>query len=462
MHRSHFRARSLLTLGAAGLGLSLLAGCNPKEELLAPQQPGVILPSDVQSAAGAEGFYNGAVGNFGRGLLGGNGNQETIWQFTGLLTDEFRSSDTFSQRNDADQRITQTNDGVLSPLYNTLQQVRGSARTAIGYLKQFEPTTSSLHQAEMYYVIAFAEMQLGEDFCNGIPLGETVNGVANYTKPLATKDVFTVALARVDSGITLVGTDKTTAGQQVLNALLITRGRLQVDLGDYAGAAASVAPVPVSFQYDAEYAQSTADNGWWIMTTSSHRYSVGDSVDATGTIANALPYVSAKDPRVPASLPTTKNKNGFDGITPLFLQGIWGRDDPVAIADGLDGQLIQAEAQLNANNFVGMTTILNNLRASPPTQGIFKPASMSPLAPPATFAAARALFFREKAFWTFGRGQRLGDLRRLVRQYGLTQDQVYPTGAFFKNGSYGTRMFFPVPDTERSNPNFTGCLDQNA
>lgn len=462
MHRHHFRARAVMTVGAAALGLSALAGCNPKEELLAPQQPGVISPSDVQSAAGAEGFYNGAVGQFGRGLVGGNGNQETIWQFTGLLTDEFRSSDTFSQRNDADQRITQTNDGVLSSLYNTLQQIRGSARTAIGYLQQFEPTTSNLHQAEMYYVIAFAELQLGEDFCNGIPLGETVNGVANYTKPLATSEVFTVAIARVDSGLALITTDATAAGAQVRNALLITRGRLQVDLGQYTPAAATVASVPVSFQYDAEFAQSTADNGWWIMTTSSKRYSVGDSVDATGTIANALPFVSAKDPRVPTSVPTSKSKNGFDGITPLFLQGIWNRDDPIAITDGLDGQLIQAEAKLFVNDFVGMTTILNNLRANPPTQGIFKPAVMGQLVAPANFGAARALFFREKAFWTFGRGQRLGDLRRLVRQYGLPQDQVYPSGAFFKNGSYGTRMFFPVPDSERSNPNFTGCLDQNA
>ncbi|HEY4133569.1 MAG TPA: hypothetical protein VGM50_23315, partial [Gemmatimonadaceae bacterium] len=130
--------------------------------------------------------------------------------------------------------------------------------------------------------------------------------------------------------------------------------------------------------------------------------------------------------------------------------------------DGLDAQLIQAEARLNANDIAGMTSILNALRASPPTQGIFKPTgTLAPLTAPATQDDAVSLFFREKAFWTFGRGQRLGDLRRLVRQYGRTQDHVYPTGAFFKNGSYGTRMFFPVPDVERSNPLFTGCLDQN-
>ena len=72
-------------------------------------------------------------------------------------------------------------DAVLSPLYSTLQQVRGSSRMALTYLRQYEPTSSNLHQAEMYFTIAFAEMQLGEDFCNGIALGETIDGVPQYS-----------------------------------------------------------------------------------------------------------------------------------------------------------------------------------------------------------------------------------------------------------------------------------------
>jgi hypothetical protein len=55
----------------------------------------------------------------------------------------------------------------------------------------------------------------------------------------------------------------------------------------------------------------------------------------------------------------------------------------------------------------------------------------------------------------------LGDLRRQVRQYALAMNQVYEVGSFFKNGQYGTLTQFPVPDSERSNPNFHGCLDTN-
>ena len=457
MKRYQPRVRAALAAGAAGLGL-MLGGCSVKDELLAPQQPGVISPGDVIGPTGADGLYVGAVGNFKNALLGGSSNTETIWQFAGLMTDEFKSADTFSQRNDADQRTTQTNDAQLSPIYTSLQQARGYSRTALGYLQQYKPTSSNAQQAEMLFTIAFAEMQLGEDFCNGIALGETVNGVPQYTAPLAAKDVFTAALARVDSGLALA-TGADAATMQVKNALLITKGRLLVDLGQFPAAAAAVAAVPVTFQYAGTYSQTTNDNGWWIMTTSSKRYTVGDSVDAAGRIDNAIPFVSAKDPRVP----TTANGKGFDTTTPFVGQSIWNRDDPIAIVDGLDGQLIQAEAKLNASDIAGMTAILNALRAAPPTQGIFKPSgALAPLTAPLTQDAAVSLYFREKAFWTFGRGQRLGDLRRLVRQYGRPQEKAYPSGTFFKNGSYGTRVAFPVPDRDKANQQFTGCMDTNA
>ena len=87
---------------------------------------------------------------------------------------------------------------------------------------------------------------------------------------------------------------------------------------------------------------------------------------------------------------------------------------------------------------------------------------MATLATPATKDAATSLLFREKAFWTFGRGQRLPDLRRLIRQYGRTEEQVFPSGVFFKGGTYGTDVNFPVPSSEQVNPLFSSCLDRKA
>jgi len=141
---------------------------------------------------------------------------------------------------------------------------------------------------------------------------------------------------------------------------------------------------------------------------------------------------------------------------------MYGRVEPTPVVSGIDARLIEAEAQLNANDFAGMTATLNALRASPQTLGALTTPVMAALTAPAAKPAAIDLYFREKAFWTYSRGQRLGDLRRLIRQYGRTQDNVFPVGTFFKGGNYGTDVNFPVHVDEQNNPQFTGCADRNA
>ena len=130
---------------------------------------------------------------------------------------------------------------------------------------------------------------------------------------------------------------------------------------------------------------------------------------------------------------------------------------------GIDARLIEAEARINAGDFAGMFATLNALRTSTQTIGNKTIAAMPALTTaPTTKDAALTLFFREKAFWQFGRGFRMGDLRRLIRQYGRTQDNVFPVGTWFKGGAYGTDVNLPMVDTELTNPNYHGCLDRNA
>jgi hypothetical protein len=440
--------------GAVAIGAMSLTACDPKQELLDPQQPGVISPTDVQNATGAEGLYIGTLGRLRAVLNGGNNNQEQLWAFEGLMTDEFKSGDTFSQRNDADQRQTQNNDGVLTPIYRAGQQTRGRARDAINALTQYEPDQKA-KIAEMYMVMGFMEEQIAQAFCNGIPFGETVGGIPQYTAPITNKDAYTLAITRFDSALALLPA----AEKNVRYATLIAKGRAQVNLGQYAAAAATVAAVPTDYQYVITYSQTSGqDNEWWQMQQNTKRYTVGDSADATGRVKNSLPFVSAHDPRVP----TTEGIKSFDNITPYFQNAIWlSREDPIAMVAGLDARLIETEAKLQ-NDIPGMMTALNDLRAAPPTVGKFTAAAMPALAIPASQAEAVALFFQEKAFWQFGRGERLSDMRRMIRAYGMTEDNVFPTGAFHKTGTYGTGVNFPVPDDEKSNPLFTGCIDRNA
>ena len=445
-------------MGATALGLLVVSACdNPQDTLLEQQQPQVILPTDVQNATGALGLYTGALGRLRAELNGGNNNQEALWNFMALMTDEFKSGDTFSQRNDADQRITQANDGVMGSTYNGVQQARGRARDAIVALTQYSPTETA-KIGEMYMAMGFFEVTLAQNFCNGIPLGETVAGIPAYTEPLTNAQVYTTALARLDSALAvLTGSDAQSA--HVRNATLIAKARAQVNLGQFAAAAATVAGVPTPYQYLITYSINTQSNEWWQMSTSTRRYTVGDSFDVAGVIKNAIPFASLADPRVKVNRTTTR---AFDTVTPYHEFTNYAREDAVALVSGSDARLIEAEAKLQVNDLTGMMTILNALRTSPPKIGNYQPAALAALPAPASQAAATDLYFREKALWQFGRGERIGDLRRLVRQYNRTQDNVFPSGAFHKNGTYGTNVAFPVPDSEKSNPNFKGCIDTKA
>ena len=121
----------------------------------------------------------------------------------------------------------------------------------------------------------------------------------------------------------------------------------------------------------------------------------------------------------------------------------------------------EAEVALKNGNVTTWLAIHNALRAAPPKLGDIQPAAMAPLVDPGTDAARVQLQFREKAFWTFGRGQRLGDMRRLIRQYGRTADNTFPQGVHYKGGNYAGDVNLPIVTDERNNPNFKGCTNRN-
>ena len=464
MMKIAFRARWGVVAAALVAGGASATACNAKQELLAPQQPGVISPSDVNSATAAGALYTGAMGRFVRAMnYGTGGNQEGLWNWEALFTDEVRSADTFSQRNDADQRNLATNDGVLTPIYQQTQQVRGRARDAINALLTYdESATGKQRVGELFYVMGYTEMLLSQAFCNGVPFGETVDGQPVYSQPFTNADGFKLAISHFDSALTfLTGTDAGT--KNIVNAVLVAKARAQADLADFDGAAKTASSVPTNFQYTFDYALTTIDNEWWTMGPSVKRYNAGDSVDVAGQIFNAIPFAQLNDPRVV----TKDTKSVAEDNKSNFIEiENWGRDDPIPVASGIDARLIEAEDSLQNNNIAGMMKILNALRTSAQVIGVFRVPAMTALPTPASKDAAIDLFFREKALWQYERGYRMDDLRRLVRQYKRSQDKVFPSGNFTRNttpsGTFGTQVAFPVPDAEKYNPNFHGCLDTNA
>ena len=449
----------------------LTLGCDVKQELLSPQQPGVIGPDDVNGAGatGANALYIGALGRLTNWSAGGGGvNSPNVIIFADLLADVWKSSDTFSQHNETDRRAIQTNNSVLATAYSDITRSRGYFRTAIEALKEFLPDTT-YKQAEMYWALGLTETTMSELFCNGIPFGITVDGTPNYTQPLTNAEGYALAITHLDSALDLSGGAKagnTTAAAGIKNATLITKARTFVDQGKFAEAAALVGPVPTSYQYSITFSQASISNLIWSLNfqQSSARFAVSDSFDTGGIVKNAIPFSSSKDSRVPTTgSPTDKSKLGIDRLTPWVTQNIWTtREAPIVVVSGIDARLIEAEAKLQANDLAGMMAILNTLRTTQQTLGVFKPAPLAALPTPANKDLAVNVFFREKAFWQFARGQRLSDMRRLIRQYGKTQDQVFPVGPYHKGDSYGTDVNLPVTDTEATNPLFHGCFDRKA
>src|SRR5215475_12141464 len=175
-----FRSRARWTLAGASLLVApLFGGCNVNDELLQPQNPGIIDPGATNSPAAAAGLRTGALGQLKNRTAGG----ESVWLFGGLLADEWKSSDTFTQRNETDQRSIQTSNANVAGSYNTLQQSRGFTRTAIDKSLVYTPTAKG-DIAEMSLTLRTAEPSLAENFCNGIPLNYTVDGLPVYGKPL--------------------------------------------------------------------------------------------------------------------------------------------------------------------------------------------------------------------------------------------------------------------------------------
>jgi hypothetical protein len=190
---------------------------------------------------------------------------------------------------------------------------------------------------------------------------------------------------------------------------------------------------------------------------------VGDSLEGNKRdilVANAIPFSSAKDPRLPVTIPTSGAINGQDGLTYTRTTTMWQQLTPVDVVNGIDARMIEAEVALKAGNVTSWLAIHNALRAAPPKLGEIQPTAMPALVDPGTTEGRVSLHFREKAFWTFGRGQRLGDMRRLIKQYGRTEANTFPQGVHYKGGSYGKDVNLPVVTDERNNPNFKGCTDR--
>ena len=456
--RSLARRRGVI-LAATALALPM-NGC---KDLLEVKDPEFADPTGLNTAAGVPILIATGLGDFQVGFGGdGNGNDSYLTT-TALFTDEFNSSDTFTTRTAMDQRLLQppANTNESDDPFQFLQLARRSLKVAADATERFfgadDPRLVRLRSLEGYTYIAF-----GEAYCSHVPFSETLeNGEpGEYGVPLTTQQMFEAALTRFT---TALGIDNESA------LAAVGRARALLNLGRFDEAATAVAAVPTEFVYKVEHSDNTTrQNNSVFALQDNGRFSVGERE------GGGLPFRSARDPRIPWIGPFA----GFDQTIPQFINLRYPSfDADVPLASGVEARLIEAEAALRGGNAATWLSKLNELRADvldlmaihvddyerqreiaiAENGGGFD--ALAPLADPGTDAARVDLMFRERAFWLYNTGHRLGDLRRLARPvsaggYGRSVATVFPNGAYFKGGDYGADVAFPLPQEEINNPNF--------
>ena len=413
------------------------AACDT-DRLLEVVDPDIVTPADVVGAKGAELYWAGAIGLFANAYSSGSGGQVA---YSGMIADEFHLSGTFPTRNEVDRREMDDRNGSLLGQYRTLHRSRVGTKNAAERMAELLP--GDVRVAEMWSMNGYSNLFFAENYCSGVPFSDTPNeGDIVYGEQQTTEQIFAAAATSFGTAEAAAGGD---SDQRNLAAIGVARVRL--NQGDYAGAASAAASVPADWSYSVrskEGGTTGQRNSIFELNQRQRRWSLSDREGENG-----VAFRSAEDSRVPWE---DSGGTGFDQETHLYHQLKYdsGESD-VVLASGLEAQLIRAEQELNSGG--PWLASLNALRAG---------AGLPALEDPGSDMKANALvLFEERAWWLFGTGHRLADLRRLVRQYGFSQAEVFPTGSFFKGGAYGTDVNFPIPFEEHENESLAGLEGQS-
>jgi starch-binding outer membrane protein, SusD/RagB family len=458
--RAGLRGRA--RLGAALLALPLLglAGCD-LDSLLRVSDPDVVLPETMEGPLTLPAVRGHALTEFALAYVGapiGGGNTEGQILMSGLLADEFMHTGTFDTRENLDRRIADERNPHVGTVFHNLHRARAAAELAGEVFGRHGPNT--LGHAEAHNLEGLTLIMLAETFCSGVPVSNMdAAGNIEFGAPQTTVQLFQSAIQRFDAARAVASAGGLTEQQHLAN---VATARALLGLGRYQEAAAAAANVPTGFEYVIWHSENTArqNNGVWAMNNLAGRWSIPDREGANG-----LPYRSdgridgaVQDPRIPST------HIGLAQRTGLRPDEHWGqlkyplRAFNTIVANGIEARLIEAEAALR-NGVAGLPDFLllhNELRAR---------VDLPPLDAAALGLMSQAeredLHFRERAYWLWLGGRRLGDLRRIMWDYGRSQSDIFPVGQHHRGGAYGTDTNLPIPFDERNNPLSEGCLQRD-
>ncbi len=456
--------------GAALLATTLgLAGCNTND-LVDLQDPDLITLPTVEDTANAPAVKNGALFEFARAIAGPAANNETpgVVGIGGLLADELWYASTFDTMKEIDSRSMQDTNGSIYTVYYRLHRARNLADQAEELLTA--ENANSPYRAQMKAYSGYTFVFFAENWCSNVPFSHAPLGQGITFEPAIDKAaMLDTAAVRFQTAI-----DMANAAGASDFGYLATLGlaRVRQDQGDLAAAASLAQQIPADFAYDVEFSpnSSSQNNGIWYNINSERRSSAasGDGVNGLRFFNRAVGTPTADNPQPdPANIidprvPVDSAGVGSGTAIPEYAQFKYpSRGAGVPLATYTEAQLIIAEANLDAGATAGSSAsgnwlqILNTLRSG---------AGLPALTDPGNAHDRVLLLYKERAFWLWLTGHRLGDLRRLLTiqpyQGMFTENELFPIGTTIFNAAIGNDVAFPVPYQERNNPEYdaTGCV----
>ncbi|HEY9514262.1 MAG TPA: hypothetical protein VIQ74_01180 [Gemmatimonadaceae bacterium] len=412
--------------------IAMLAACG---DLTKVEAPDLVQPKALDDSAGAIARRAGAIAQFAHAFV------LQVSQ-TGLVSDEFTDA---AGAFIVDRRMIAKGNNAYP--FQDLSLARIDALRAISSLEAFSPSPAN-RIGELFALVGFSEVMLVENLCTPIPIASVQRDLPETPTSVTRDSLLEHALAMFDSALV-----HTAPSDTVRYLAQLGRGRALLSLDRLDEAEASVEGVPSTFHYDVPYTASisTQTNMLYRDLAMRRSLSVGDAEGLSG-----ITFVSGSDARIGAQL---QGQSSLGQPVYNFARNT-GLGASIPLALGVQAILIRAEAALRRGDIPQWAAALNEARASaiaPPIQPLSADSSTE-----ASGAERIDILFRERALWLFATGQRHGDLRRLVRQYGRDQMSVFPSGPYQGTGIlYGSDVTF-VPLGEEPNAGFTGCTDRSA
>jgi hypothetical protein len=359
-------------LMVAGLGLAALPACT-----FDARNSGAITEPGLEDQRAVVALVQGVVGDYDFAF-----HRSSL--YSGLISDEVRSSGTYSTWRSADvDGLVDANSAssgvqnISAEWWTRLHRARVLAEVA------YDRVDGSLEGTQRAELLALSRAYSGMSYHD---IGEYFCSAAYDAGPeVARAQSLERARTHLTESIALAGE----AGvDSIANLARLMRAQVNFSLGDFDAALADAHAVPKGFKWSAHYRDGAYEaNETFVFMNEQALATVEAGFTATG------------DPRVVVKA----NGKGADKVTPRFDQQKFGAHTFMTLGKWQEARLIEAEILLARGQVSNALALVNEVRVA---------AGLAPVASTLTAAQAEAALRNERKREFFMEGQRMLDMRR--------------------------------------------------